>query len=242
MTVKVTKCGKNGAVMNLKQQAANFSLKYIQDGMVVGLGSGSTTQFFIDMVGERFKNGDLKNILAIATSEKTASQARSFGIPLTNLLDHPYLDLVVDGADQVDPQLNLIKGLGRALLREKIIEIHARRFIVIVDESKLAPRLGNQIPLPVEIVKFEAASHVQWLNTLGCRAELWEESNGSPVVTDNGNFLARCWFDSGIPDPTGLARVLADRPGILEHGLFLGMATDVVVAGQRGIRVLERGK
>jgi ribose 5-phosphate isomerase A len=226
--------------MNLKQQAANFSLKYIQDGMVLGLGSGSTTQFFIDMVGERYKKGDLKNILAIATSEKTASQASSFGIPLTNLLDHPHLDLVVDGADQVDPQLNLIKGLGRALLREKIIEIHARRFVVIVDESKLAPRLGDQVPLPVEIVKFEAASHVNWLNTLGCRAELWEESNGSPVVTDNGNFLARCYFDSGIPDPARLARVLADRPGILEHGLFLGMATEVVVAGQRGIRVLER--
>jgi len=242
IAIKVIKCGKTGAIMNLKQQAASFTLKYVQDGMVLGLGSGSTTQFFIEMVGERYQKGDLKNILAVPTSEKTASQARSFGIPLTNLDDHPSLDIFVDGADQVDPQLNLIKGLGRALLREKIIEIHTRRFVVIVDESKLAPYLGDQVPLPVEIVKFEAASHVNWLNSLGCRAELWLESAGSPVVTDNGNFLVRCWFDSGIPDLAALARVLADRPGIVEHGLFLGMATEVVVAGHKGIRVLEREK
>lgn len=226
--------------MNLKQQAARFTLKFIHDGMVLGLGSGTTTSYFVEMVGERYQKGELKNIKAIPTSEKTASQARSYGIPLINLLDHPCLDVAIDGADQVDPKLNLIKGLGRALLREKIVESHAAKFMVIVDESKLAPRLGGQVPLPVEIVKFEAASHVIWLNSLGCRAELWIESTGTPVVTDNGNYLARCWFDSGIPDLPALARALADQPGIVEHGLFLDMATDVVIASQTGIRVMER--
>jgi ribose 5-phosphate isomerase A len=152
----------------------------------------------------------------------------------------PHLDLAVDGADEVDPSLNLIKGLGRALLREKVVEIHAERFIVIVDESKLVPRLGSRGPLPVEILPFEAEVHVRWLNSLGCKAELWRDDNGSPVVTDNGLFMARCWFEGGIPDPYVLAELLSKRPGIIEHGLFLDMADMVVVAGKQGIRILER--
>jgi ribose 5-phosphate isomerase A len=145
----------------------------------------------------------------------------------------------VDGADEVDPAFNLIKGLGRALLREKIVEIHARHFVVIVDESKIVSRLGRG-PLPVEIVQFEAPVNIRWLNSLGCRAELWLEKDGTPVVTDNGNFLVRCWFDGGIPDAYELARTLADRPGVVEHGLFLDMADDVVVAGSEGIYLMEK--
>jgi len=144
----------------------------------------------------------------------------------------------VDGADEVDPDLNVIKGLGRALLREKIVEIQTEQFIVIVDESKIVPRLGTRGPLPVEITPFEAEAHVQWLSSLGCRAELWLEEDGSLVVTDNGNYLALLRFDGGIPNAHALALVLAERPGVVEHGLFLDMVSKVIVAGATGIRAI----
>jgi ribose 5-phosphate isomerase A len=226
--------------MDLKELAALQALDFVSSGMVLGLGSGSTIAYFIDLLGERLQTGGLQDILGVATSEESAARARALGIPLTTLAQHPALDLAIDGADEVDPALNLIKGLGRALLREKIVEIHALRFLVIVDESKLVSALGSKCPLPVEIVPFEAEVHVRWLNTLGCRAELWLEEDGSPVVSDNGNYLVCCWFEPAIPDPYALAHRLADRPGIVEHGLFLDMASDVVVAGSDGVRVLER--
>jgi len=225
--------------MDRKQQAARQALTYVRSSMVLGLGTGSTATHFVDMLGEQIATGTLWDIVGVPTSERTAERARTLGIPLTTLADLPRLDLVVDGADEVDADLNLIKGLGRALLREKIIVVHADRFLVVVDESKLVLRLGRG-PLPVEIVPFSAEAHVRWLNTLGCRAELWREADGYPIVTDNGNYLARCWFSDGIADPHALARTLADRPGIVEHGLFLDMATRVVVAGAEGVRILER--
>jgi ribose 5-phosphate isomerase A len=226
--------------MDLKQQAAQRALDFVNSGMVLCLGSGRTTNYFIDLLAERLQSGAITNIRGVPTSEATASRARALGIPLVKLEDYPQLDLAVDGADEVDPALNLIKGLGRALLREKIIEIRARDLVVIIDESKLSPRLGSLGPMPVEIVTFEAAVHVRWLCSLGCRAELWREADGSPVVTDNGNYLARCWFDQGIPDVCALARKLADQPGIVEYGLFLNMASRVIVAGRGGVQTLER--
>jgi ribose 5-phosphate isomerase A len=231
--------------MNLKEQAASRALDFVQDGMRLGLGTGSTTACFVEQLGERINQGRLRGIVGVPTSDETARRARELGIPLTSLSGLiegsglPALDLAVDGADEVDPRLNLIKGLGRALLREKIVESHARRFIVIADESKVVPRLGRG-PLPVEILPFEADLHIQWLNTLGCRAELWLEEDGEPAVTDNGNYLARCWFQDGIPDAYSLGRALADRAGIIEHGLFLDLATDVIVAGVDGITIKER--
>jgi ribose 5-phosphate isomerase A len=227
--------------MNLKQEAAQRALEFVHDGMCLGLGSGSTSAYFVDLLGERWQKGKLRHIRAVPTSQVIAEQAQRWGIPLATLAELTQLDLVVDGADEVDPDLNLIKGLGKALLREKIVEIHARQFVVIVDESKLTQRLGSHVPLPVEFVRFAAQSHVRWLNSLGCRAEQWFE-DGEPVITDNGNFLALCHFEEigGIPDVTHLARELAERPGIVEHGLFLGMAQRVIVAGQQGIRLLER--
>jgi ribose 5-phosphate isomerase A len=227
--------------MDLKQQAAVKALEYVQNGMILGLGTGSTTRIFIDLLGARLQAGGLRDLQAVPTSQATVAQATALGIPLTTLADHPVLDLAVDGADEVDPQLDLIKGLGRALLREKIVEIRARRFMVIVDESKLVPQLGRG-PLPVEITPFEVEAQLRWLGTLGCRAELWLEADGSLVVTDNGNYLARCWFAAGIPDAYALARRLADWPGIIEHGLFLNMAHRVIVASPEGVRVLEREK
>jgi ribose 5-phosphate isomerase A len=229
-------------MMNFKQQAAHKALEYVQDGMTLGLGSGSTTALFVDLVGDQVQKGTLRNIQGVPTSEATAKQARSLGIALTTLAENPHLDLAVDGADEVDPALNLIKGLGRAALREKIVESHASRFVVIVDESKIVSRLGTRGALPVEIVQFEAEVHVRWLNTLGCRAELWLEEDGSRVITDNGNFLVRCWFEQGIKDAYALARTLADYPGVVGHGLFLDMATDVIVSGTDGIRILNRSR
>jgi ribose 5-phosphate isomerase A len=226
--------------MNLKQQAALKALDYVQSGMVLGLGSGSTSVYFIDFLGEKLKSGELKDILGVPTSLATANRAKTLGIPLATLTNHPKLDLAVDGADEVDPQLNLIKGLGRALLREKIIEIHTKQFVVIVDESKLVKRLGQKGALPVEIVQFEMQAHIHWLNTLGCTAKLWLEDDGRQVLTDNGNNLALCYFDDGIPDVYELADKLNVRPGIVEHGLFLNMATRVIVAGDDGIRLLEK--
>jgi ribose 5-phosphate isomerase A len=226
--------------MDLKQQAASHALTCVRSGMVLGLGTGSTTACFVDLLGEKLQSGELQDIVGVPTSEETATRARALGIPLATLADHSRLHLAVDGADEVDPALNLIKGLGRALLREKIVEVHAERLLIVVDESKIVPRLGVRGPLPAEIVPFGAAAHVRWLNTLGCRAELWRQTDGAPVETDNGNYLARCWFSDGIADAYALARALADRPGIVEHGLFLDMADAVVVAGPEGIRTLER--
>ena len=225
--------------MNLKEQSARHALAYVRDDMVLGLGTGSTHAYFLELLGEQLQTGALTGIVGVPTSEGTAGRARALGIPLAALADHARLDLVVDGADEVDNDLNLIKGLGRAMLREKIVEIHADRFVVVVDESKMVQRLGRG-PFPVDVVPFGLEAQLRWLNTLGCRAELWLEEDGSPVVTDDGNYMALCRFPEGIADPYALARVLADRPGIAEHGLFLDMATDVIIAGTEGIRVLRR--
>jgi ribose 5-phosphate isomerase A len=226
--------------MNLKQQAARQALTYVRNGMVLGLGSGTTAGYFIELVAESLRSGRLREIVGVPTSEAAANRARTLGIPLTTLADHSCIDLDVDGADEVDPDLNLVKGLGRALLREKIVAMQAERFVIVVDESKLVPRLGTRAPLPMEVVPFGAELHVRWLNDLGCQAQLRRESDGSLVVTDNGNYLIHTRFRDGIADPHALARLLADRPGIVEHGLFLKMATSVIVAGPNGVRVLGR--
>ncbi|MFQ5408293.1 MAG: ribose-5-phosphate isomerase RpiA [Anaerolineales bacterium] len=224
-------------VNDLKRAAAARALAYVSDGMTLGLGTGSTIAFFLELLSERLHSGALKDVRGVPTSDRTAAAARELGIPLTGLSDTPKLNLAVDGADEVDPDRNLIKGLGRALLREKIIATHAARFVVIVDDSKRVPRLGRG-PLPVEIVKFEAGAHVRWLNSVCTTAELWLESDGRPVETDNGNYLVRCHFERGIPDPAALARLLADRPGIVEHGLFIGMAATIVIAGGKGVEII----
>jgi ribose 5-phosphate isomerase A len=231
--------------MNLKQQAAFHAITYVKSGMVIGLGTGSTTKYFIEMLGEKIKSGELRDISGVPTSEAISQLAREQGISLVSLAELspenwiPTLDLAVDGADEIAPNLNLIKGLGRALLREKIVESHANNFLVIADESKLVSRLGLG-PLPIEIVPFEAKIQVRWLNSLGCRAELWLEEGGEPIVTDNGNYLVRCWYADGIPDPYQLAQDLADRPGVVEHGLFLDMADLAIIAGLNGVQLKER--
>jgi ribose 5-phosphate isomerase A len=229
-------------VDRLKRMAAEHAVDLAESGMVLGLGHGSTTKHAVDIIGERVQNGTLQNIVGVPTSEYTAAQARLLGIPLATLVEQPVLDLAIDGADEVDPALNLIKGLGGALLREKIVEIAARRFVVIVDESKLVERLGTRGPLPVEVTQFAWKAHLRWLESLGCSGDLRREADGTPFVTDNSNYIIHCTFPDGIPDPVELGRTLIEQPGILEHGLFLGMATEVVVAGNEGLRIIEGDK
>jgi ribose 5-phosphate isomerase A len=226
--------------MDLKQRAAERALAYVESGMVLGLGSGSTMAYFTMMLGERLLDASLKDVRAVPTSEKTAALAREHGIPLTSLTECGRVSLTVDGADEVDPHLDLIKGWGRALLREKIIAVHSDYVVIVVDHSKLVPRLATSGPVPLEILPFEAAAHVRWLATIGARAELWLENDGQPIITDNGNYLARCWFPDGITHPAAIARLFADRPGILEHGLFVGLADTVVVSDPAGVHILER--
>ncbi len=225
--------------MNLKEEAARRALEYVKSGMLLGLGSGSTAAIFVDMLGVMVSAGDLTDIQGIPTSEATAERAREWGIPLTSLAENPNLDLAVDGADEVDPNLNLIKGLGRAALREKIVESHAKKFVVIVDESKVVEKLGRG-PLPVEITQFEFETHIRWLGSLSSKAELWLEEDSSPIITDNGNYLVRCWFDNGIEDAYELSSTLSTHPGIVGHGLFLDMADTIIVAGVDGVRIIER--
>jgi ribose 5-phosphate isomerase A len=226
--------------MNLKEKAAERALDFVVSGMTLGLGSGSTMTYFVTMLGERVQAGSLRDIRAVPTSETTAALARELGVTLTSLAECGRVNLAVDGADEVDPDLNLIKGWGRALLREKIVAVHADRLVIVVDESKLVSRLATTGPVPLEILPFEAGAHVHWLASVGSRAEIWLASDGRPVVTDNGNYLARCWFRDGIGDLATIARLFSDRPGILEHGLFLGLTDTVVVSGSGGVRILER--
>jgi ribose 5-phosphate isomerase A len=227
----------------LKQTAARKALSLVKDGMILGLGTGSTTAFFVQFLGEALQAGRIRDIRGVPTSENTARHARELGIPLISLDETAYLDLAVDGADEVDPDLNMIKGLGKALLREKLVEIHARELWIIVDESKLVNRLGEHVPLPVEIVPFAHGATLRWLNSLpGCRAELWLRDDGEPWVTDNGHYLARCWFENGISDPEALGRELNAWPGVMEHGLFLQMASGVIIATESGAQVIERKK
>jgi ribose 5-phosphate isomerase A len=225
-----------------KHEAARRALAEVRDGMTLGLGSGSTSAMFVELLGQAVQQGEVAGVCGVATSEMTAAQARRLGIDLIPLAQVARLDLAIDGADEVDPQLQLIKGLGKALLREKLVEIHAARLLIIVDESKLSPRLGRISPLPVEIVPYAWEKTVAWLATLqpDVRAELWRAEDGEPYLTDNGNYLARCWFAGGIAHPRRLARALAERPGVVEHGLFLDMADTVIVAGANGIQFLER--
>jgi len=224
----------------LKQAAARAALTYVQSGMRLGLGTGSTTRICIDLLGAKVQRRELRDLLCVPTSEASAQQAAAWGLALTSLDHVTALDLAVDGADEVDPDLQLIKGLGWALLREKLVETHARRLIIIVDETKLVTRLGLSVPLPVEIVPFGALATIRWLQGLASRIELCRTPEGEPVRTDNGNYYVHCWFNDGIADAGALSIQLNAWPGVVENGLFLNMATQVVVAHEDGIQIMER--
>jgi ribose 5-phosphate isomerase A len=221
----------------LKRQSAETAVAEVRDGMVLGLGTGSTATIAVDLLGARVREG--LRVIGVPTSERTAAQARALGIALGDLGEHPQLDLTIDGADEVHTgTLDLIKGLGGALLREKIVAAASRRMIVIVDESKLVPQLGLRSRLPVEVVPFGWQATLRHLERAGAEGRLRRTPDGAPVVTDNGNHIIDCAL--AIPDPAEAASRLGLIPGVVETGLFIGMASLVVVGTQSGPRTLER--
>ena len=218
----------------LKRQAGEYAATLVQSGMVCGLGSGSTAIFATRRIAERLRTGDLKDIAAIATSRATGMAARELGIPMLTDDMSSAIDLAIDGADEVDPSMNLIKGGGGALLREKIIAQATRREVIVVDERKLSPRLGTHWALPVEVLDFGWRSQARFLEGLGAVVTPRMRA-GDLFRTDQGNRI----LDSGfgpIADPAALAARLSARAGIAAHGLFIGLAHDLIVAGAGGVR------
>ncbi len=218
-----------------KQMAAEQAMDFIESGMVVGLGSGSTALCALEGIAAKLHAGELKDIVGIPCSRFIQREAVKLGVPLTTLDDHPAIDLTIDGADEVDPQLNLIKGGGGALLWEKIIAQVSRREIIIVDERKLSPMLGTLWAVPIEVIPLGWQTHVEYLETLGAEVERRSGEKGAAYRTDEGNFILDCKFGP-INDLNLLDRRLKQRAGIVEHGIFLDLATDVIVAGGDGVR------
>ncbi len=221
-----------------KQQAAERAVEFVESGMVVGLGHGSTALFAVRRIAELLEASELKNLVGVPCSKYMESEARRLGIPLTTLADHPVVDLTIDGADEVAPNFDLIKGGGGALLREKMVAQASSREIIVVDESKLAPALGTNWALPVEVAPFGWRPEMDFLSALGAQVELRQETGGDYFETDQGNLILDAEFGP-IEDPGTLAAALDGRAGIVGHGLFLGLATDVVVGGAGGVRVLR---
>jgi ribose 5-phosphate isomerase A len=218
-----------------KKQAAEAAVEFIQSGMVVGLGHGSTVHYALDALQAKLKSGALKEIIGIPCSIQTEAEATRLGISLGDLNAVGSIDITIDGADEVDPQLNLIKGAGGALLREKIVAQACRREIIVVDEGKLSDQLGEKCPLPIEVMPFGWKHQVTFLQGLGGKAKLRLEDHDQPALSDQGNYLLDCHFGP-IADPATLARELESRSGIIAHGLFLGLASDVIVAGPSGLQ------
>jgi ribose 5-phosphate isomerase A len=225
----------NTQISSYKQQAAERAVSYVQSGMIVGLGAGSTARLAIHHLARLLREGVLKDIIGIPCAEAVAADAREQGIQLASLEDHPVIDLTIDGADEVDPQLNLIKGGGGALTREKIVAQASKREIIIVDESKLVPALGTGWAVPIEVIPFGHGSQRRYLEALGATISVRHKAEGSIYYTDQGNYIFDCNFGP-IADPARLAQQIQGRAGILEHGLFIGLASEVIVAGADGIR------
>jgi len=216
-----------------KEAAARASLQYVKDGQVVGLGTGSTAAYFIQLLGEQVKNG--LRIRGIPTSVRSRELALSLTIPLITLDECQEIDVTVDGADEVDPELRLIKGGGGALLREKIVASATRQMVVVADVSKQVQRLGK-FPLPVEVIKFAQALVAKRVASMGAEVKLRTNVDGKPYVTDENNHILDCRFGE-IRDAEGLARELSEMPGVVEHGLFIGMASVALLA--RGTEIVE---
>lgn len=224
-----------------KLAAANAAVELIEDGMKVGLGTGSTADKFIQLLGQRVKEG--LNVVCVPTSKVSEIQAANLGIPLTTLDEEPFLDITVDGADELDRHLRLIKGGGGALLREKIVAMSSDRMVVIADESKLVERLGA-FPLPVEVDRFGVRSTLEMIaalnEELGLKQDMQvrETPEGTFYQTDGGHYIVDCQYDD-IPDPEDLADCLAMLPGVVETGLFIGIAERAYIGGPNGVEVIE---
>jgi ribose 5-phosphate isomerase A len=226
----------------LKRQAAARALEHVRDGMKLGLGTGSTARHFVDLLGEKVKGG--LRVVGVPTSEATLAQAQAVGVPLTTLDEIDHLDLTVDGADEIDPQFNLIKGGGGALLREKIVASASDRMIVIADDSKWVEPLGR-FPLPIEVVPFGLAATQRAIADAFVQAGVSGQmvvrkgKDGHVFVTDGGHWIVDARLGE-IQDAPRLAGLLSVIPGVVEHGLFIGLASTAILAGAQGIRVIER--
>jgi len=228
----------------LKRQAAEHAVDFVEPGMVVGLGHGSTAIFAVYRIAQLLQSGQLKDILCVPCSIHVERKAKELGIPVITLdeclITNLAIDLTIDGADEVDPNFDLIKGGRGALLYEKIVAQASSREIIVVDESKLSPTLGSRRAVPVEVVPFGWRTQALYLESLGAKVELRQEANRKTFTTDQGNFILDCRFGP-ISEPAELACKLNARTGIVEHGLFLGLVTDLVVAGPEGVRHIVRG-
>ena len=221
-----------------KKQAAFKAVEQVASGMVVGLGTGSTAKYAVERIGALYQSSALKNIVGIPSSVQTENLAISVGIPLTTFDDHQVIDINIDGADEVDPQLNLIKGGGGALLREKVIAQASRRNVIIVDESKISDQLGTLWALPVEVVPFAGPSETRFLEELGAEVSIRKKNDGDFFKTDQNNLILDADFGP-MADPASLAVKLDNRAGISGQGLFIGLTSKVIVAGKGGIRELN---
>jgi ribose 5-phosphate isomerase A len=215
-----------------KRMAAQRALEFVEDGMSLGLGSGTTSAIFIRELGERVKQG--LRVRGIATSDASEKLAISLSIPMTNFTETPVLDLAIDGADEVGPGLALIKGGGGALLREKIVESSSKRFIVVADSTKLVPTLGK-FPLPVEVIQMALPMVTAKLEALSLNPKLRHHADGSLYITDEGNYILDCAAGT-IADPVKTAADIRAIVGVVEHGLFLNMASLALIAGEDGVR------
>ncbi|BCL80363.1 ribose-5-phosphate isomerase A [Ktedonobacteria bacterium brp13] len=221
-----------------KQQVGEAAAQLIDEGMVVGLGTGTTANYLVLALGERVRQG-LHIIGAVSSSQATMDLAASLNIPLTDLDHHPVLDIYIDGADEIDPQLQLIKGAGGALVREKIVASSAKHFVVIADPSKLVKQLGHIFPLPVEVTPLAKTPVKLHLEALGANVTL-RVRNGETFITDNKNNILDCTFPQGITDPVTLDAKIQSIVGVVETGLFLNMAEKVLIGGPEGVKVLHR--
>ncbi len=224
----------------LKRMVGRAGADLVADGNIVGLGTGSTARFAIERLGERVNEG--LHLLGIPTSNESEKLARERNIPLTTLEEHPDIDITIDGADEVDPRFDLIKGLGGALLREKIVAAATRQEVIVVDASKLVDRLGTRSPLPVEVARYGHPAVARKLARLGCRPVLRERRDGGsgPFVTDNGNHIYDCRFP-GIADARKMEARIDSIPGVVECGLFVGLAHVVITASEKGVEVRRKG-
>ena len=225
----------NEELERYKKEAAEKAVEYLDSGMVVGLGTGSTVKYALHKIGEMLSSGSL-DIVGIPTSKQTESLARKLDIPLTDLEDHPVIDVTIDGADEVDPNFVLIKGMGGALLREKIVAKNTRKEIIIVDHTKMVKMLGTRSPLPVEVLPFGWTATYKFLLGHGCMVEP-RKKDSALLVSDNGNYFMDCKFEK-IDDPASLEMEINNFPGVVENGLFVGLTNVVIVASRNGIEEL----
>jgi len=223
-----------------KKQAGEAAAALVEPGMVVGLGTGTTAIFAIRRIAARWRDGELPGLVAVATSTETAAAAQSLGIPLLGEDMPRAIDLTIDGADEVDPALDLIKGAGGALVREKIVAQASGRVVIVVDPSKVSDELGSKALLPIEVLPWGWKSQLRYLTGLGATV-IAREADGRRYLTDGGNIILDCGFGT-ITDPAGLAATLEARAGIVGHGLFVEIADDVIVAGPAGVEHRRRSR